>query len=207
MNSVPDTSASGRPVGSKSDAAERDLVARLSTGDMAAFTAVFKEHYAALCGFILSYVQDAGVAEELVQDLFCALWRRREEWEPEGPIRNYLLAAARNRAISHLRHRRMATHKAREWAGPAGGDERPPGMGRPIATPDRDLELRELSEACRRAIHQLPERRRLVLTLRWQHQMSHAEIARLLGISVKGVEIHLTRALKSLRKLLDQFHE
>jgi RNA polymerase sigma factor (sigma-70 family) len=63
----------------------------------------------------------------------------------------------------------------------------------------------ELADACRRAIHALPERQRAVVTLRWQHRMSHAAIAHAMGISVKGVENQLTRAHKALRKYMERF--
>ncbi|HEU4589174.1 MAG TPA: RNA polymerase sigma-70 factor [Gemmatimonadales bacterium] len=200
-------STSGRAPGLASDLAERDLIARIRAGDAAAFSELFQEHFASLCGFVASYVRTPEAAEELVQDLFCTLWQRRAEWEPQGRVRHYLLAAARNRALSYLRHRRMAEQKARRWTGPGQADTLLPGLGDPLARPDRDVELREFADACHRAIHALPERRRAVVTLRWQHQMTHAEIAHALGISVKGVEMHLTRALKSLRKRLEHFRD
>jgi RNA polymerase sigma-70 factor (ECF subfamily) len=170
-------------------------------GDAAAFHRLFTEYFTPLRGFVLSYVKDPAVAEELVQDLFCGLWRQREQWAPQGRIRHYLLAAARNRALSYLRHQRIVDRTSQQWVAPR-GSEGCPGMGGSPLGPDQLLEAAELGEACRRAIHALPERRRLVVTLRWQHQLSHAEIARILGISVKGVEAQLSRALKSLRHLL-----
>jgi RNA polymerase sigma-70 factor, ECF subfamily len=51
----------------------------------------------------------------------------------------------------------------------------------------------------RAAIAQLPERCRLVMQLRWQEQLGYSEIASILGISVKGVEIQLARGLRALR--------
>jgi RNA polymerase sigma-70 factor (ECF subfamily) len=192
---------------SKPDPAESDLVTRIQAGDAAAFGVLFTEHFASLCGLVMSYVRNAAVAEELVQDLFCAIWHRREEWRPSGRVRHYLLVAARNRAISYLRHEQVAERQTRGWFG-AGASARaddPPAMGRRFAEPDQDAEAAELAEACREAIHALPERQRLVVTLRWQHRLSHGEIAHALGISVKGVENQLTRAHKSLRKYLERF--
>ena len=182
-----------------------DRLARIRAGDATAFSDLFAEYFPRLCGFVLSYVRDPAVAEELVQDLFCALWRQREDWDPQGGERYYLLAAARNRALSYLRHQQVVDRHAERWARREGRTNRVPGMSQQLPQPDQQLELAELSEACRRAIHSLPERRRLVVTLRWQHQLSHAEIARMLGISVKGVEVQLSRALKSLRRLLESF--
>jgi RNA polymerase sigma factor (sigma-70 family) len=60
----------------------------------------------------------------------------------------------------------------------------------------------ERSVAVRRAIDQLPTRARLAVVLRWQHQMSHAEVAAAMGISNKGVEKLLSTAKAKLRVLL-----
>ena len=61
------------------------------------------------------------------------------------------------------------------------------------------------SKTFREAVLALPERRRMVVVLRWRHQMSYAEIASVLGISVKTVEVQMGRALASLRKQLGHF--
>jgi RNA polymerase sigma-19 factor, ECF subfamily len=52
------------------------------------------------------------------------------------------------------------------------------------------------------ALESLPERCRLVMHLRWRDQLRHAEIASVMGISVKGVEMQLARGLRALRALL-----
>ena len=67
------------------------------------------------------------------------------------------------------------------------------------------LERDELHAHLSRAVGELPERRRLVVLLRWQHQLSNGEIARVLGISEKGVETQFGRALAALRKRFARF--
>jgi RNA polymerase sigma-70 factor, ECF subfamily len=186
--------------------AEEDLVRRVRAGDADAFACLFNEHFASLCGFVLSYVRDPAAAEELVQDLFCSIWRQRADWAPEGQVRHYLLASARNRSITWLRHQRVVRRGASRWHAFAAAGEVLPGMGASPTAPDRSAESAEMIEQCRQAIHTLPERQRLVVTLRWQHQMSHGEIGRMLGISVKTVEAQLSRALKSLRRRLSALH-
>lgn len=186
---------------------EAGLVARVRSGDAAAFGVLFAEHFSSLCGFVISYVKSAAVAEELVQDLFCAIWCRRAEWYPVGQVRHYLLAAARNRAISHLRREGVAEQKVARWLvrGTASQADGLPGFGSSLPETDREAELAELADACRRAIQALPERQRVVVVFRWQHGMSHAAIAHAMGISVKGVETQLTRAHKALRKYMERF--
>ena len=72
------------------------------------FADLFRAHYAELCHFVLQFVRSRPVAEELVQDLFLRIWERRQSWEEELPSRSYLYQAARNRALDHLKHERIA---------------------------------------------------------------------------------------------------
>jgi RNA polymerase sigma-70 factor (ECF subfamily) len=57
----------------------------------------------------------------------------------------------------------------------------------------------ERGNRLRAALEALPERCRLVMQLRWEEQLSHAEIAEVMGITVKGVERQLARGLRALR--------
>jgi RNA polymerase sigma-70 factor (ECF subfamily) len=174
---------------------------RIRAGDEKAFEELFKSYYQALCAFTDGYVRSRETAEELVQTMFLRLWEKRESWEPVTGIRAYLFAACRNQALDHLKHRRVVD-RVTLAAGDVGSEE----MGRtqPVQ-PDEAMHATELAEAFRLAVEQLPERRRAVVVLRWEHHLSNLEIARALGISVKGVEGHVTRALALLRDRLRAF--
>ena len=67
---------------------------------------------------------------------------------------------------------------------------------------DHLLETAELQQQVNAALESLPERCRLVMHLRWREQLSYAEIAEVMGISVKGVENQLARGLERLREVL-----
>jgi RNA polymerase sigma-70 factor, ECF subfamily len=174
------------------------FAARIRAGDPAAFEQLFREHYAALCAFALRFVDLDAKAEELVQDLFTQLWVDRASWEAPRNTRSYLFAAVRNRALNE---RRRAGLEA-DWAAHALADE-DDALPKPSPSPQDLLERGELRGRVDRAIAALPERCRLVVHLRWREQMSHAEIAQVMEISVKGVEIQLTRGLRALRAALE----
>lgn len=132
-------------------------------------------------------------AADLVQDLFLTLWERCEAGGLPALTPAYLYTAARNRALKHLRHRRVVAR----WAEQASLAPRPTGPGA-----DADVRAREVAEAIRGAIDALPERCREIFLLSREHQMSYATIAEVLGISVKTVETQMWRALKALRESL-----
>jgi RNA polymerase sigma-70 factor (ECF subfamily) len=170
------------------------LVARVRTGDERAFEMLFRAHYSALCSFASRYVGQDAVAEELVQDLFADLWTRRENWQARGSVRAYLFAAVRNRALN-LRQRQSIE---RDWEqDEAIADVRE--LHQPPEQADEALDRADLRARLDEALESLPERCRLVMHLRWHEQMRHAEIAAVMGISVKGVEIQLSRGLQTMR--------
>jgi len=161
-----------------------------------AFEALFRRHHAPLCGFAYRYVRSREVAEEIVQEVFLDVWER---WNPnavERYTKAYLFAAVRNAAMSYLRHLGVVER---------GETETIELFSRPAITADGELGAAELAAVLERAIGKLPERCRLVLTLSREQGLTYSEIARLLEISVKTVEMQMGRAYKALRKHLAPF--
>ncbi|HKP16754.1 MAG TPA: RNA polymerase sigma-70 factor [Gemmatimonadaceae bacterium] len=171
-----------------------DLVERLRAGDARALEELFRQQYVPLCRFAERYLRDRAAAEDLVQDLFAALWARRGRLDLRGGVRAYLFASVRNRALNLRKHHLVESDWERDEATP---EVR--ALHRAPRRPDELLDERERNARLRAAIAHLPERCRLVMQLRWQEQLAHSEIAAILGISVKGVEIQLSRGLRALR--------
>jgi RNA polymerase sigma-70 factor (ECF subfamily) len=179
---------------SKSSAIGTELVERIRAGEVRALEALFRQEYEPLCRFAERYLGDRAASEDLVQDLFLALWARRGRIELRVGLRAYLFASVRNRALNVRKHQLLE----RDWERDEGAPEVRM-LHRAPHRPDELLEERERDACLRAAIARLPERRRLVMQLRWQEQLGYAEIAAILGISVKGVEIQLARGLRALR--------
>ncbi|MCU0647760.1 MAG: RNA polymerase sigma-70 factor [Gemmatimonadaceae bacterium] len=169
------------------------LVAQIRAGDRHAFERLFREMYAPVVAFAARYVGDPR-AEELAQELFFDLWQKREQWELRGSVRAYLFTAARNRALN-VRRRDAVEH---DWADEEGADS-VRHLHAPPPRPDELLDTTERTATVASALAALPERARLAMHLRWRDELSYAEIADVLGITVKSVENSLARSLKALR--------
>jgi RNA polymerase sigma-70 factor (ECF subfamily) len=170
------------------------LARRIRDGDIAAFEALFRALHGPLCEVVEGYVRSQAVAEEIVQDLFFVVWVDRERLIEARSLRAYLFGAARNRAVHHLRHqvvvKRWSDRERAELSSPA------------KPAPDRQLESSETEAAVREAIDRLPARTRVAFVLQWDYEMSHAEIATAMGISIKGVEKLIATAKAKLRQAL-----
>jgi RNA polymerase sigma-70 factor, ECF subfamily len=173
-----------------------DVVARIRSGDEHAFEQLFRAYYSSLCDFAARYAKDDALAEELVQDLFADLWARRRDWQVRDSVRAYLFAAVRNRALNLRKRQAMES----DWEqDEASADIRTLHPTTPEPA-DAAVERADIRARLDVAMAALPERCRLVMHLRWREQMRHAEIAAVMGISVKGVENQLARGLASIRQ-------
>jgi RNA polymerase sigma-70 factor (ECF subfamily) len=186
-----DDRAAARPVsaGPVGEIDERSWVEGIQAGDPAAFEALFRAYYQVLYEVALRYLRSHEDAEEVAQEVLCAVWERRHTWAPRGPLRPYLTTAARNRALNAL-------HATQRGGTPAAFDV--------ITAPPADAALSagEWAAAVRAAIANEPPRRRAVLALRWERGLSHAEIAVVLGVTVRAVEQAHLRAMRALRERL-----
>jgi RNA polymerase sigma-70 factor (ECF subfamily) len=178
--------------------ADADWVARVRESDLAAFEALVRWYSDRLCAFVYASTRDVEATKELVQDLFLWIWRHRHEWHVRGGLTTYLYRSARNRAISYLRHDHLE-QRWREQASLADADDQ--SRISPNAGAER-IGVDDLSKAIDRAVGSLPDRCRQVFTLNRQHHLSYRQIAETLGISVKTVEVHMGRALVTLRRQL-----
>ena len=163
----------------------------IRAGDRAAFKALFQAHYGALCRYALRYVDSVEIAEDLVQDVFFDLWKRRAACRPEHSLKAFLYGAVRNQTLNHLRRvRRQASE--------------PDALGDLLSRedPEETMHVEELRRVAERAVSELPPRCRDVFVLSREHELSYAEIGAALGISVKTVETHMGRALQHLRDRL-----
>lgn len=164
----------------------------VSDGDAAAFEALFHAFYDRLCDYAETYVRSSHTAEEIVDDVFLALWARRDRLRLERSVAGYLYVAVRNRALSHLRRssteRQFAEREETRWR-----------QDRPERNDvEESVRSRELFALAERAIADLPPRVRETYLLFYRHGRSYAEIADMMGVSVRTVENQLARSLKRL---------
>ena len=179
---------------------EQLAVQRVREGDALALEMIFTAFHEELLAHARQVVQSPAVAEEVVQDVFLAIWTTRERWSIRTSLHAYLWRAVHNVAT------RAGASRTR---GPSRGivledAERavPARFADAAVAPDVLAERSALADAVVKAERTMPPRAREVFALRHQHDLSNREIASTLGISQKTVETHMTRALATLRKHL-----
>ncbi len=179
---------------------ERAWVERLRGGDDTAFEEIFQAYYARLCAFAQQFIRSPDAAEDVVAEVFFQIWRHRKRGGGGVSLRAYLYTAVRNQALKQVEHGRVADRWRAMAAASAAAE--PPGAG---ASPETDIDAATLEAAIEQAIARLPDRPREAYLLCRRHGLSYAEVAVTMGISVKTVENHIGRALRTLRDLLSHW--
>lgn len=164
--------------------------------DTAALTEAYRAFRAPLVRYAHRFTGDADAARDVVQDVFVKLWERRETLAIETSLQALLYTMTRNRALND--HRRRA-----HIAADVGVEEANEGAAPGVETADVALEAAELGRHLGRWIEALPPRRAEAFTLSRFHGLPHAEIAEVMGLSVRTVDTHIVHALRDLRVRLD----
>lgn len=164
---------------------------------------LFRKYYANLLFYATRMVGEEE-AEDVVQDVFVELWRRKDTLKVGDQIQAFLYRAVYTRALNVLKHRdvhnnyeavMLEIHSKRvEFYQPDSNE---------VVKRIEDQELRrDLSEA----INMLPDKCRQVFRLSYLHDMKNKDIADTLGLSLRTVEAHIYKALRYLRKRLSSRH-
>lgn len=163
-----------------------DLLARASSGDQNAFTDLVRQHQGMVYGLAYNYLRVRALAEELSQEVFLQLYRHLAQLESPEHVVYWLRRVTCNRAIDYTRRLKREPQTA--------VDE----------LPEQAVEFREgdplMAEALRRIVATLPEKPRMIITLRYQEDLEPSEIAELLDMPVNTVKSHLRRSLNILRE-------
>jgi RNA polymerase sigma-70 factor (ECF subfamily) len=187
------------------DIAARDArwLAAIRDGDDAAYAALFHAYAGPLSTYAYTFVQSRAIAQEVVQETLWKLWERRAVLDIRDSVRSYLYSVTRNESIDRVRRERLHAR----WMERAASEQYMEDATRPVSPIEEESAASELHAAIGAAIGMLPNRAREILMLRWRHQMTYTEIASALGIAPKTVEVHVSRAFRTLRPLLRKYVE
>jgi RNA polymerase sigma-70 factor (family 1) len=175
---------------------ERYLVEKLKSGDKDSFTEIFSAYYKDVVFFAYSFTHEQFVAEDIVQDTFVKLWEDRERLEVKVSLKSFLLKTVQNRCIDWHRHKKLIDNHSSYIINTTPLYE---------YNTDNYLLRSEMEEMIAKALIQLPEKVKESYELNRVEGLKYHEIAFRLNVSVRTVEVRISRALELLRKSLIDF--
>lgn len=167
---------------------DKELALGFVNGDKSAFRVLFNKYYNHLVGTAINLLKNEQSAQDIVQDVFFKVWETKDKIDPDQNITGYLKRSVINRCLNYIRDNKN------KFSG-----ELP--LDKPTQNHSalEELEGQELSAIINEALEKLPERCRLVYTLKRIEGLSLKEIAKKLDISPKTAENQITKALKALK--------
>lgn len=175
---------------------EKILIGKLIDDDQAAFTVIFNQYYQDLVRFSIGITRLQDSSEEIVQEVFLKLWENRSKLDIHSSLKSYLLKAVQNKSIDYLRH----TNVTNAFASVV--------LEHPILL-ENDTEnyvfFSELQNNFLQALEKIPNLYSEVFRMSRLESLNYKEIAMKQGISVRTVEVRISKAISLLRDELKDF--
>ncbi|RAV27749.1 RNA polymerase sigma-70 factor [Sinomicrobium soli] len=164
-----------------------------------AFEILFRLYYDKLYHLAGAYTEDPEDAREIVQDVFCKLWQKREDIH--RITSSFLYTITRNACLDYLKHRKVVLEQSRDI------------YDRELSDPVKfvqneaasEILQQELEHKIRQSIAALPDKQRQVFVKSRFEGMKNREIAEDMGISKRTVDTHIHLAIKFMRFQLREF--
>jgi RNA polymerase sigma-70 factor (ECF subfamily) len=172
------------------DVSDEALVARIAAGDRSAMKVLFTCHQQRVYRFVLRMVANSATAEDIVSEVFFELWRQAGNFEGRARLSTWLLAIARNKAITAMRGRiDQPLEDALEVPDQA-------------ITAEQTLDASERSAVLRQCLAQLSQAHREIIDLVYYHEKSVDEVSVITGVPAATVKTRMFYARKRLAELV-----
>ncbi|MCD6091200.1 MAG: RNA polymerase sigma-70 factor [Bacteroidales bacterium] len=174
-------------------------IARLKAikkGNIQEYELLFREYFQPLLSYAVSIIKSEANAEEIVQDIFFGIWKNKKSLDIHTSFSSYLYKAVYNNCLQLLkREKRKLNYQqdGRNW------------NNHESMNPGEILLYNELSVKINKVVEELPENCKTIFKLNRYQGLKYSEIADKLAISIKTVEANMTKALKYLKRQMDEY--
>ena len=170
-------------------------------GSQESFKKLFSIFFARLNDFARKIVKDDDISQDIVQDVFIKLWEKKKQYNAAN-IEAFLFKMVRNKCLDYIKHIRVVNNNRNELQISAQVEE----LYRIDFIGDEPYVLieEELRNEIETIINSLPDRCKEVFVLSRIKGLKNREIASKLGINIKNVERHISRALKEFRSKFNE---
>ncbi|MBD8487182.1 RNA polymerase sigma-70 factor [Echinicola sp. CAU 1574] len=175
---------------------ELRLLEQIKRGNEMAFVQVYDKYWKLLFNSGYKRLQKREIVEGLVQEVFVEMWQKRKSLEIHTSLNSYLYTAMKYKVINQMKSQ-MVKEKYVAFV-----TSKKLSFGSEV---EENIFYNELNDAYKKEVSSLPDQARKVYKLKKYQDLSYAEIAQEMQISVSTVEKHMIKALKILRNNLRNY--
>lgn len=175
---------------------EKVLLNSLIGGDKEAFSTIFSAYYRDMVTFALSFTHEPDTAEEIVQETFVKLWEEHLNLKINESLKSYLLKSVQNRCIDWFRHKKVRQIHMNEVINNSVLFE---------YDTDNYMLRSELEGQIKKALLLIPDDYKEAFQMNRDEGLKYQEIAEKLNVSVRTIEVRISKALHLLREQLKDY--
>lgn len=183
------------------DLTSKEILQKIISGDEPSFEKIYRYYYPRLNYFARQYLFDIEASKNIVQDVFTELWAKRQTLHIDSNLHAWLFTVTKNKSlkmISQLKSR----HNYDNYIGNRELDINYKSLD---AFDTSDIVFEELQKQIKAALEKLPPACRRVFVMSRFEDKKNREIAEQLNLSVKTIEAHISKALRSLKSDLKDY--
>jgi RNA polymerase sigma-70 factor (ECF subfamily) len=181
---------------------EQRLFERLRNSDEAAFRVIYNNYSSRLYYFVLEFIPLKDAAENIVQDTFVTLWNKRKELKDDTNLASYLFTGAKNNALYRLRDEK---YRKKLFSNAIDVSELNLNTDALTSVDTSAFAFQEIEQIIQETLSSLPPQCRKVFELSRFREMKNREIAEELNISVRTVEGHISKGIKTFKIALKDY--
>jgi RNA polymerase sigma-70 factor, ECF subfamily len=174
------------------DTSDETLVALIAGRDKRALQQLYARHHVRIYRFALRFLNDEAAAEDTVSEVFIDVWRQAERFEGRSQVTTWLLAIARNKALSMLRRRSNEELD----------DEVAEFIEDPSDNPEVAMLKSQRASVLQDCLTQLSPAHREIVDLVYYHEKSVEEVAEIISVPANTVKTRMFYARKRIGELM-----
>lgn len=177
---------------------DQELVERAQKGDKRAFELLVTKYQRKLARLLSRMVRDQAEIEDITQESFIKAYRALPQFRGESAFYTWLYRIAVNTAKNYLVARGRRAPTSTEFNAEEAEGFEDAELLRDIATPDAELQTKQIAAAVNKAVEALPEELRTAITLREIEGLSYEEIAQMMDCPIGTVRSRIFRAREAI---------
>lgn len=168
------------------------------------FTAAYRRYYAQCVHFALSYTHDKSEAEDIAAETMLTLWLKLSHGEEVRLMLPFLMSITRNKILQYYRNKLHKMQAAEDMRSNMCA-EMEMRINSLMECNPYQIYFTDISEILEESLKEMSPQTREIFKMSREHAMSNSEIAKAMNVGIKSVEYHITRALKKIRRNLDDY--
>jgi RNA polymerase sigma-70 factor (ECF subfamily) len=184
-----------------------ELMARIAEGDEDAFEILVHRHQTSVLNLVYRFIGDRTQAKDLAQEVFIRVWQAAGSYQPKAKFTTWVYRITANLCFNELKSARRKKWFSFNRSDEDGVHTFEETLAYSAPSAEDILLEKERSRQISDALQSLPENQRMALILKRYDDLSHQEIAQVIGCSVSAVDSLLVRAKRALQEKLKNYEK